>query len=400
MATGLRAVPAPKVTWSDVFSCGEYRALWAAQVISIGGDQFARVALAVLVYNRTRSPLLAAVTFAATTGAMTAGALCLSWTADRWPRRAVMVTCDVACAGLVGAMLIPGLPLGVLIGLLFAASLALEPFLAARMAVNRAVLGGRFRVGMGITLATYQAAQLAGLAAGGFVAAAAGIRGSLVIDAASFAVSAVIVAVWVGPHRPEGRPARDVLGGFRVVFGAAAPRTAMLVMCLVAVPAAAEGVAVPLARALGGGTVTVGWLLAAITAGSAAGPPLWTRFVPESRQDRLAVASAGAGCAVLVLFTLPVQLAAALALFVAAGLGTGYVATAGDVLFGAVDPADHGKASGVVGAVMSAAQAVAVITAGAAAQRFAPALVVAAFGLAGTLAAIPLAAAWRRARPA
>jgi hypothetical protein len=34
---------------------GEFRALWAAQVLSVAGDQLARIALTLLVYDRTRS---------------------------------------------------------------------------------------------------------------------------------------------------------------------------------------------------------------------------------------------------------------------------------------------------------------------------------------------------------
>ena len=49
----------------DVFGLAEFRALWLAQMLSASGDQLARVALTVLVYDRTRSALLAAVTFAA-----------------------------------------------------------------------------------------------------------------------------------------------------------------------------------------------------------------------------------------------------------------------------------------------------------------------------------------------
>ena len=36
-----------------------------AQILSVGGDQLARVALTYLVYDRTGSALLAAITFAA-----------------------------------------------------------------------------------------------------------------------------------------------------------------------------------------------------------------------------------------------------------------------------------------------------------------------------------------------
>ena len=85
MAAAVTQAPARNATFREVFAVGEYRALWFAQLLCIGGDQFARVALAVLIYDRTGSPALAAVTFAVTAVAMAAGGLLLGWTADRYP---------------------------------------------------------------------------------------------------------------------------------------------------------------------------------------------------------------------------------------------------------------------------------------------------------------------------
>ena len=61
-----------------------------------------------------------------------AGALFLSGMADRYPRREVMVTCDVVRAALVAAMLVPRMPLDVLIALLYAVTAFQPPFDAAR----------------------------------------------------------------------------------------------------------------------------------------------------------------------------------------------------------------------------------------------------------------------------
>jgi hypothetical protein len=36
-----------------VFAIGEFRALWLAQILSYVGDQFAQVAIAILVFERT-----------------------------------------------------------------------------------------------------------------------------------------------------------------------------------------------------------------------------------------------------------------------------------------------------------------------------------------------------------
>src|SRR5580704_15891113 len=56
---------APRATFRDVFAVREFRALWTSVILSAAGDRLALVAIAVLVYDRTRSPLLAALAYAA-----------------------------------------------------------------------------------------------------------------------------------------------------------------------------------------------------------------------------------------------------------------------------------------------------------------------------------------------
>src|SRR5262245_51548455 len=78
----------------------EFRALWLAYAQSIVGDQLARVALSILVFNRTGSPAWTAITYALTfLPALVAGVL-LSGLADRHPRREVMMGADLARGGL------------------------------------------------------------------------------------------------------------------------------------------------------------------------------------------------------------------------------------------------------------------------------------------------------------
>jgi predicted MFS family arabinose efflux permease len=390
------------VTFREVFAVSEWRAVWLAQLVSFGGDQFARVAVAVLVYGRTGSPLLAAVTFALTTLAMFAGGLLLGWTADHWPRRQVMIVADLACAALVAVMLIPGLPLAALIALLFTVGLAIEPFLSARMATNVAVLGERrFQVGNGITLATYQVAQLAGFAAGGAVVAALGVRAAIAVDAASFLASAALIrfGLRARPAPGGGGPARpQVLAGVRVVFTRPVAVAAMGLLCLTGFYGVPEGLSVPLSRQLGGGAGTVGVLLAAGAVGATIGPMVYTRFVGEDLRMRLAAVTALAGVVVLTAFAGPPVLAGAVVILAVSGLFTGFIPAAAGAMIMAVPDEHRGKANGVVGAAMSLAQAVAVLAAGAIAQRVSPALVIAWFAVGGSAAGAVLALAWRRAR--
>ena len=96
--------PARRPSYREVFAVPEFRALWLSYALSGAGDRLALVALTLLVYDRSRSPLLAAVTFAAGFVPYLFGGMFLSGLADRLPRRTVMVGCDLLRCLLVGAM--------------------------------------------------------------------------------------------------------------------------------------------------------------------------------------------------------------------------------------------------------------------------------------------------------
>ena len=110
-----RRAPEAQSSYREVFAIGEFRALWSAQVLSFAGDQFAQVAIAILVYGRTRSPFLTALAYLPPI----AGGPLLSGLADLFPRRRVMIVCDLFRVGTVGLMAIPGLPFAALCVLLF-----------------------------------------------------------------------------------------------------------------------------------------------------------------------------------------------------------------------------------------------------------------------------------------
>ena len=86
----------------------EFRALWAAELVSVAGDQLARVGLSVLVFGRTGSAAWAAATYALTFLPALVGGVLLGRLADRHPRRQVMIVCDLVRALLVALMVLPG----------------------------------------------------------------------------------------------------------------------------------------------------------------------------------------------------------------------------------------------------------------------------------------------------
>ena len=139
------------VRFRDVLTVGEFQALFVAQLVSVVGDQLARVALAVLVFDRTHSPAWTAVTFAMTLLPDLISGPLLSGVADRRPRRQVMVTADVIRTMLVAVLVIPGLPLwsaGLLVAVV---QLFNTPWGAARAALLPQILeGDRYVVGQAV----------------------------------------------------------------------------------------------------------------------------------------------------------------------------------------------------------------------------------------------------------
>ena len=88
------AAPARPATFREVFGVREWRALFATFLLSTIGDELARVALTVLVYARTGSPLLSALAFAISYVPWVLGGPVLSALADRLPRHRVLIGTD------------------------------------------------------------------------------------------------------------------------------------------------------------------------------------------------------------------------------------------------------------------------------------------------------------------
>jgi predicted MFS family arabinose efflux permease len=357
------------------------------------------VALTVLVFDWTHSALLAAVTFAASVVPTFVGGIALAGLADRLPRRKVMITCDLIRMVLVVVMAASGVPIAVLVVLLFAVTMIGAPFLSARAALYPDILSGdRYVLGTAVTLTTAQFAQVLGFALGGAVVGFFGVRTSLLIDAATFALSALITRIWVrawpAAKAAVGRRFRvrqDVGAGLRLVFATPALRAPMLLGWLAAFYNVPEGVSAPLAAAVGGGAVAVGLILASPALGASLGAIAFSRLVAPSARIRWMNPLAVAACGVLVLFVFHPPLPVILALLCVSGLFDCYQLAANASFVSATPPQQRSQAFGIAQGGMSLGQGVAMIAAGAAAGHTSPSLVIAASGAIGAVVAIAIA---------
>ena len=98
-----------------------------------------------------------------------------------------------------------------------------------------------------------------------------------------------------------------------------------------------------------------------------------------------------ASCAVLILFALQPGLQLALAILCFAGVFDCFQVAASAAFVTATPPAHRSQAFGLAQAGMSLGQGTAMILAGAAAQHFAPATVIAAAGMLGAVTAVVIA---------
>ena len=397
---------AAQATFGEVFAVGEFRSLWLAQVLSVAGDQFARVALTLLVFDRTGSSLLAAVTFAASVVPTFVGGIALSGLADRWPRRRVMIACDLGRALLVVIMALPGMPIAGLVGLLVLVTLISAPFTSARAALYPDILAGdRYVVGTAITLTTLQFAQALGFVAGGTVVGFFGIRTSLLVDAGTFALSALIIRIWVrarpaaqAASHPESKGHRGSLTAIRLTLTDPALRTPMLFGWLAAFYNMPEGVSAPLAASLGGGAVAVGLILAAPALGASMGAIGFSRLVGPARRVRWMGPLAVTACGILIVFVLHPPLPATLAILGLSGVFDCYQVAANASFVRATPRQYRSSVFGVAQAGMSLGQGAAIIAAGAAAQVRSPSDVIAASGAIGALCGMVIIANHKRDR--
>lgn len=394
-----RGLPAEPATYRSLFSERQFTALFIAQAISLTGDQLARVAIATLVFAETGSAFLTALIYAVTYLPWLVGGPLLGGLADRLPRRAVMVSCQLTSAVLVALMAVPGMPLIALAALLFVVILAESPFLSARASLLVDVLpDDRYVLASAMNQLTIQAAQVVGFAAGGALIRLIGPRDALLVNALSFLVSAALVRFGVRVH---GAIASVQLGnswermktGAKVVFGDPRLRGLVLLGWLATFWVVPEGLAAPYAK---GDSTAIGLLLASQPIGSVVGGVVLSRLVRPATRLEVMGWLAVMSCLPLVFFFTTPPLPLAVGLLVISGIGTTYNLPANAAFMQALPAERRGQAFGLVSAGLVAGQGISIALAGACAELTSPGVVIGVAGVLGVAAALSLSGAGRR----
>ena len=294
----------------------------------------------------------------------------MSQLADRFPRRAVLVSGSLAQAVLIGLMAVPGMPMGWLFVLFVFARLANAPGNAAQNALGREIFGDDdvYLQSQDLRGITNNTAMLAGLAAGGLLVTGVGTSWALAIDALTFLVAAVTVRLAVLRRPAAGDGGTPWFGAVRQVFGDERLRVLLYLSWLVGLAVIPEGLAAPLAAQLGAGDQAVGWLLAADPLGFVVGTFLLSRFVSTEHRRRLLGVLAALPLAALAAFALRPNLAFALVLLALAGATGAYVITVSATFITWIPNDIRGSAGGLYRTGLRVAQGVGVGIGGLVAQ--------------------------------
>lgn len=377
--------------YRTVLANREYTAIVVSQGLSSVGDQVARIAIAILAFERTGSTLVAAATYAVSYLTWLVGGPFLASLADRYPRRSVMIISDLGRAALIAVLVLDGLPLPVVFAVLVLAGLLAPPFDSARGATLPDILPGeQYVTGSLIINIVLQVSQVIGFALGGALVASQGVRGALVLDVLTYLVSAAALVLFVrrrpaAATEPSKGVVADTLAGIALVRRDPRMRRlltyALLAMAIVIAP---EGVAIGVSEDLGGGATAAGLLTASVPAGFLLGGVFLLRATPE-RRERLLPALCVISALPLLVTPFVDQLWLVLVLWLLSGSGSSLQIVASAAYVQAAPAAFRSRAYGVAVTALMGVQGSVLLLGGLLADSIGAAEAVAVLALGGLL---------------
>jgi MFS family permease len=386
------------------FDHPEVRGLLLAEAFSDLGDQIARVALALLVFARTDSVLASAMTLAVAYLPGIFGSAVLGSLADRLPRRAVLLWCDVLRAfiiALLALVAVDATPLVVLLLLLLASEFVASPFTSARTALFGDVLADRDLYSAALTIgrSVNLTAQVVGFLAGGIVVGWLGPRLALAVDALTFLLSYAVIRARVttrGAADEPGTSARRLLADMVTGFGELMSDPSRRAMVLFGWASALFLIA-PEAVAVGYSLDQPAWvsglLLASVPAGSALGALLLGRLALP-RQTELLLPLAALSCLPLFATSVGPPPGVAVCMWFVAGIFQAYVITVVASITYLTEPLRRGRVMGVAASGFNASTAISFLVVGWLAQELDPARAVSLAGAVGLVVVAVAYAIW------
>lgn len=378
--------------YRDVFGVAEFRTLFSLQTLQVTGDSVRTIALSVQTFERTGSPVAAALVFAAGMLPYAVGGALLLSLADRVPARRLLTGYHLLRFAITAVLAVGGLPLPAIMALLVVAGLFAPVGGAAVQARLPDLLPGNgYVLGRSLFTMTSAGAQITGQAAGGILLSAVTPSGTLWLAAGSAALATVLARlrlpdVPAASRAPSAGMARETWRINRRLLRSRSTRGLLLAGWLpISLSVGSEGIVVPYAGDHASADAA-GLLLAAAAAGMFAGNFVVGRWIRPDLRERLTLPLAMLTGAPLQLFAFGPSLTAACALMAAGTFGLAYELAVQRRLVDAVPERIRGQAIGLYGSGLMTGQAAGIGAAGALGEFLPPGEVMALCG-AATLAA-------------
>jgi MFS family permease len=302
------------------------RRLALARLVSLGGGSAAYIALVAAIYGETGSALWVSAAIFSSVVASVLSAPFAGWVGDRFDRRRVLITADLAAAAVSLAMAATASRAAALVVLLGVSSVVQSPFEpASAAALPNVVPKADVPRANALVGATSSAGYLVGPLLGGVVLGLGATPAAVfVVDAASFVFSALVVLTI---RRPFGRGSvvehPGALAGVHLLARERSLRVPVLAGMISLVGIGIVDVAsYPLSLELDGGSAGYGAMTALLGGGGLVGAAVAGRALRVGPVRVLVVAFAAAAAGLALAGAAPV-LAVALVGMALAGSGRG-----------------------------------------------------------------------------
>jgi MFS family permease len=360
--------------WRVLAGHRDLRLVLSAGLISMTGDWILRVGLVYRVYVLTGSTVASALTMASSFLPQVLLGAVAGVFADRWDRRRTMIVANLLlAAGLLPLLLVRGAgQVWIVFAVLLFESVVQQFFSPAEQALlPRLVPDDQLLTANAVSGQAQNLARLAGSGLGGVIAAAGGIAAVALADAASFVISAALIALVAASGRAEAERRVPASLGRRVAVlrgeladglrWSAGHRVVRSIMIFVLVTSTGEGIMstlfAPFVRHILHGSSQAYGLVAAVQAvGGIAGGVIAAsagRHAPASRL--LGWGAVAFGAVDLAIFLYPLGYVAvwpaAVGMVVAGVPGALTIAGAMTLFQRSTDDARRGRVFGALGAV-------------------------------------------------